>query len=77
MEFLFHFQTYCIILVYITFLEIARQIMEPLEKMRRENDLVKVFPSFLTGEDFFGLTDPSILKIIESVCSTYAVDLIQ
>ena len=50
------------------FSEIARQIMEPLEKMRRENDLVKVFPSFLTGEDFFGLTDPSILKIIESVC---------
>jgi F/Y rich C-terminus len=49
------------------FAEIARHILEPLEKMRRENDLVKVFPTFLTGEDLFGLTEPTVQKIIESV----------
>ena len=42
-------------------------ILEPLEKMRRDNDLVKNFPSYLSGEDLFGLTEPSILKLIESV----------
>jgi len=35
--------------------------------MRRENDLVKIFPQYLTGEDLFGLSDPTVLKIIESV----------
>jgi hypothetical protein len=47
--------------------DIARRILEPLEKMRRENDQVKVFTTFLTGEDLFGLTDPAVQKIIESV----------
>jgi len=35
--------------------------------MRRENDLAKIFPQYLTGEDLFGLSDPTVLKIIESV----------
>jgi len=47
--------------------DIAHHILQPLEKMRRENDLVKVFPQYLVGEDLFGLSDPTVLKIIESV----------
>lgn len=47
--------------------EIARRILEPVEKMRRDNDQVKVFATFLTGEDLFGLTEPTVQKIIESV----------
>ena len=35
--------------------------------MRRDCDLVKMFPSYLTGEDMFGLTEPSLLRIIESM----------
>ena len=49
------------------FADIAHHILQPLEKMRRENDLVKIFPQYLTGEDLFGLSDPTVLKIIESV----------
>jgi hypothetical protein len=47
--------------------DLARRILDPLEKMRRENDLVKVFPQYLTGEDLFGLTEPTVQKIIESL----------
>lgn len=39
--------------------------------MRRENDLVKIFPQYLTGEDLFGLSDPTVLKIIESVSEDF------
>ena len=42
-------------------------VFGPLDKMRRENDLVKMFPSYLSGEDMFGLTEPSLLRIIESM----------
>jgi len=51
--------------------DIAHHILQPLEKMRRENDLVKIFPQYLTGEDLFGLSDPTVLKIIESVGESY------
>lgn len=48
-------------------IEVWEQALMPLEEMRRENDLVKIFPAYMTGEDLFGLTEPAILKIIESV----------
>lgn len=35
--------------------------------MRRENDLVKIFPTYLVGEELFGLGEPTVLKIVESV----------
>ena len=43
------------------------KILEPLEKLRRENDLVKMFPPYIPGEELFGLTDPTVLKVAESV----------
>ena len=43
------------------------RVLEPLEKQRRDDDMVKMFPSYLSGEELFGLTEPSILRIIESV----------
>ncbi len=43
------------------------KILEPFEKMRVENDLVKCFPSYLSGEDLFGLTEPTVIRIVESV----------
>lgn len=54
------------------FADIAHHILQPLEKMRRENDLVKIFPQYLTGEDLFGLSDPTVLKIIESVSESHS-----
>ena len=44
-----------------------QQILEPFEKMRVDNDLVRCFPSQLTGEDLFGLTEPAVIRIVESV----------
>ncbi|KAH9514339.1 Histone-lysine N-methyltransferase 2C [Bulinus truncatus] len=49
-------------------------ILKPLEHMRREADLVKMFPSFKAAEDLFGLTDQNIVKVLESLPGT---DLLQ
>jgi len=43
------------------------KILEPIDKLRKDADLVKMFPSYLSGEDMFGLTEPSLLRIIESM----------
>ena len=51
-----------------------RNILEPLEKLRRDSDLVKVFPTFTTGEELYGLTDPNIIRLVESV-SYHNIDL--
>ena len=45
-------------------------IIEAIEKLRRENDLVKVFLRYVTGEDLFGLVEPNIVKILESLPGT-------
>lgn len=42
-------------------------ILAPLEKMRREADLVKMFPSLMGPEDLFGLSEPNIVKVLESL----------
>ncbi|XP_052804919.1 histone-lysine N-methyltransferase 2D-like isoform X3 [Mya arenaria] len=47
-----------------------KAILEPLEKLRREADLVKVFPTFTTGEELYGLTDPNIVRLVESLPGT-------
>ena len=44
-----------------------QKILEPFEKMRVDSDLVKCFPSYLSGEDLFGLTEPTVIRIVESV----------
>ena len=44
-----------------------KTILEPIEKMHKEADLVKVFPNFTSGEEFYGLNDPNIVRLIESV----------
>lgn len=35
--------------------------------MRKENDLVKIFPVYFRGEYLFGLTEPLIIRLIESL----------
>jgi len=53
-----------------------REILEPLEKLRKEADLVKVFPTFTTGEELYGLTDPNIVRLVESVSHTLIQGLV-
>ena len=45
------------------------KILEPLERMRRADDLVNLFSSHVVGEDLFGLTVPAIQRVLESVSS--------
>ncbi|ESO94290.1 hypothetical protein LOTGIDRAFT_215812 [Lottia gigantea] len=46
------------------------QVFTPIEKIKRENDLVKLYPSFVTGEEMFGLTETNIVKVLESLPGT-------
>lgn len=43
------------------------RILEQLANVRKDNNCVKVFPKFLTGEDLFGLTEPAIVRVLESL----------
>ncbi|XP_075232135.1 uncharacterized protein LOC142330615 [Lycorma delicatula] len=43
------------------------RILEPLANLRKGQGLVQVFPKFLSGEDLFGLTEPAIVRVLESL----------
>ena len=43
------------------------QILERLEDLRIKNDLVKIFPVYFKGEYLFGLTEPHVIRLIESL----------
>jgi histone-lysine N-methyltransferase MLL3 len=52
------------------------KILRVIEKLRREKELVNMFPRYISGEDLFGLTEPNIVKVLESLpgiesCSDY------
>ncbi|CAL1287615.1 unnamed protein product [Larinioides sclopetarius] len=44
-----------------------QKVIYPIEKMRRQAKTIKIFPDFISGDDLFGLTEPAILRIIESL----------
>lgn len=44
-----------------------QQVLEPIDRMRREVNAIKVFTAFITGEDLYGLTEPTVLRVIESL----------
>jgi len=43
------------------------QIIRPIRKLREESNTIKVFNDFITGEDLFGLNEPTIVRILESL----------
>lgn len=43
------------------------QILEPMQKLRKENSNINIFPKYISGEDLFGLTEPAIVRILESL----------
>lgn len=49
------------------------KVLEPLDKLRRNADLVKIFPSFTSGEELFGLTEQAIVRVLESVSWFHSV----
>ena len=42
-------------------------LMRPLEELRNKADMVRIFPNEMKLEELFGLTEPSVIKILESV----------
>lgn len=44
-----------------------KKILERLEDMRKENNVMKIFPEYLSGEYLFGMSEPHIVRLIESL----------
>lgn len=47
-------------------------ILQPLAQLRSDAGMLKLFSSYLAGEVLFGLTESSIVKMIESVWDSFA-----
>lgn len=47
--------------------KVWQRILVPIAKLRRDNQLVQIFPKYVNGEDLFGLTEPGIVRILESL----------
>ena len=47
--------------------DIWKKIMEKIELMRKHLDLVKLFPTYFSGEYMYGLNEPHIIRLIESL----------
>lgn len=50
------------------------KVLSPVAEKRAESGTLKLFPVYLKGEDLFGLTVPAVVKITESVCSTFSIE---
>lgn len=44
-----------------------KQVVDKIADLRRQVGLVQLFPKYITGEDLFGLTEPAVVKILESL----------
>jgi len=47
--------------------KIWQRILQSICKVRKEHQLVQVFPKYVSGEDLFGLTEPGVVRILESL----------
>ena len=43
------------------------QVLMIIDKLRKDNKIVKVFPKHISGEDLFGLNEINIIKVLESL----------
>ena len=43
------------------------KILEPVACVRKESEMLQLFPAYLKGEDLFGLTVSAVARIAESV----------
>jgi len=44
-----------------------QRILDPISQLRKDSQLVQLFPKYMTGEDLFGLTEPAVVRILESL----------
>lgn len=43
------------------------RILEPLQQLRKDNGNVQIFPRYVSGEDLFGLNEPAVVRVLESL----------
>lgn len=43
------------------------RILESLAMLRRQNQCIQIFPRYVSGEDLFGLTEPAVVRVLESL----------
>ncbi|XP_014291793.1 histone-lysine N-methyltransferase 2C isoform X5 [Halyomorpha halys] len=43
------------------------KVLEPLAELRKVSSVVQLFSRYVTGEDLFGLTEPAIVRVLESL----------
>lgn len=53
--------------LFLCLLAVWNRIIEPVAAMRKEADMLRLFPEYLKGEELFGLTVHAVLRIAESV----------
>jgi hypothetical protein len=51
--------------------EAWQKIFDKIAKLRQQHDVVKLHSLLLNGEEFFGLSDATVIRIIESVCHVH------
>lgn len=44
-----------------------QRILDPMAILRKDSHIVQLFPKYVTGEDLFGLTEPAVVRILESL----------
>jgi [histone H3]-lysine4 N-trimethyltransferase MLL3 len=44
-----------------------QRILQPVAALRKDNKMIQLFPKYMTGEDLFGLTEPAVVRILESL----------
>merc|ERR1712213_299426 len=43
------------------------KVLSEVETLRIKAKCTKVFPDYINGEDLFGLTEPTVIKVLESL----------
>lgn len=46
---------------------IWQRILDRICQLRKDNNMVQIFPKYIIGEDLFGLTEPAVVRILESL----------
>lgn len=56
-----------IVTIFFSFIDVWDKILEPVACVRKNSEMLQLFPAYLRGEDLFGLTVSAVARIAESV----------
>lgn len=58
---------YIIKIIFCSYIDVWDKILEPVACVRKNSEMLQLFPAYLRGEDLFGLTVSAVARIAESV----------